>query len=331
MDEQRVVLNSTAKFVAVAARDNPNLGWLEFVLTDDQPNGNHQGVKREGFASLVETGLLMPLKMAKGEIKPGHNDAEPLGAIASLEEEESQVVGKAAIWKDERNGDYGMLKSMSAEGEPIGISWEIAFTESETDDDGTMWINDPTLLAATIVGVPAYGDRTPVLSVASQEGADDADPDADPDNSEPASDGEPADDGEPSDDDAGEPTDDNREGDDEEAISADELAALQVELTELREYKEKREKEDAVAALLATRLNALSESGFEYTEEEVRNKQELWLDMSDEAFEAMLEVMISLNTAATTSAGLVPDVSGGQDRSVVDIVRSGLQEMRKRE
>jgi len=323
MDEKRVVLNSTAKFVAVAARDNPNLGWLEFVLTDDQPNGNKQGVRKEGFASIVETGLLMPLKMAKGEIKPGHSDAEPLGAIASLEEEESQVTGKAAVWKDERNGDYAMLKAMSADGEPIGISWELSYTESEMDEDGVMWLHDPALLAATIVGSPAYGSRTAVTTVASQEGADDVTPtDGEP------SDGEPTD-GEPSAIDA-EPGD-TQEPDSEEAISADELAALKLELTELREYKENREKEDAAASLLATRLGALSESGFEYTEEEVQNKRELWLDMSDEAFTAMLEVMINLNTAATTSAGLVPDVSGNRDRTTLDIVREGFQAMRKRE
>lgn len=320
MDEKRVVLNSTAKFVAVAARENPNLGWLEFVLTDDQPNGNKQGVRKEGFASIVETGLLMPLKMAKGEIKPGHSEAEPLGAIASLEEEESQVTGKAAVWKDERNGDYAMLKAMSAEGEAIGISWELSYTESETDEDGVMWLNDPSLLAATIVGSPAYGSRTAVTTVASQDGADDAETT----DEEPSDSDLPAEDVTP-----GDTQEEDVAG--EEALSADELAALQSELTELRKYKETREKEDAAASLLATRLGALSESGFEYTEEEVQNKRELWLDMSDTAFTSMLEVMINLNTAATTSAGLVPDVSGNRDRTALDIVREGFQAMRKRE
>jgi len=167
--KKQAKLVSSAKFIAEAALDNPNLGWLEFILTDAEPNENSQGIKKEAFAGLIQTGLFMPIKMAIGEIRPDHSDAKPLGAIAALDADEDKILGKAALWKIEREGDYKILTAMSSRGEPINISWEVVYTESEVDDNNVEWLDDPVLTGATIVSMPAYAGRTPVLSVAAKD------------------------------------------------------------------------------------------------------------------------------------------------------------------
>jgi hypothetical protein len=165
---KRVKFESEASFEANASLDDGNLGWLDFILTDDQPNGNDVGIPTEKLSYLVDTGIHMPIKMAEDEIQRGHEGAKPLGPIVELQRESNQVNGRAAIWANERPNDYRMLKEMSSNGEPINISWELAYTESEMDDDGVEWLQDPVLRAATIVGNPAYAGRTPVVRVASK-------------------------------------------------------------------------------------------------------------------------------------------------------------------
>jgi len=302
MGEKRVNLTSEAKFVAEASRENPKLGWLEFVLTDDKPNDNKQGIKKEGFASLVDTGKLTPIKMASGKIKDDHSDATPFGVISELEAKESQVDGKAAIWKAERGSDYEMLKAMSAKGDPINVSWEIVYVDSEVDDAGIEWISDPVLTAATIVGVPAYGGRTPVVSVASVSSGDD--------------DG----DGDDGDDDDG----------DEKAKKAEaklekRMSELEKELKVLRDYKEAREKEDSDDELLASRLVQFTDAGFEFSDEDIKAKRETWLEIPDRAFEGMLEMMKSVRKASAS----VPDVSGTPSADTIEVVRQGLKKMRE--
>lgn len=301
MGEKRVNLTSEAKFVTEAARVNPKLGWLEFILTDDQPNSNRQGIKKESFSSLIDTGQYMPIKMALGEIAPDHNEAAPLGVIATLEKQDTKVLGKAAVWKSERGSDYDMLKAMSAKGEPIHISWEIAYLESKTVDD-VEWITDPILTAATIVGLPAYGTRTPVISVASEN------------QEEPP-----------------EEEDDEEEDGNNEALKEAEakfekrLTKLEEELGVLRAYKEQREKEDADDALLAARLQNFTEAGFEFSDEDVEAKREVWLEMTDGAFGEMLDMMKSVQAASAS----VPNVSGTASKTNLEIVRAGLKKMRK--
>lgn len=307
MGEKRVNLTSEAKFVAEASRENPKLGWLEFVLTDDQPNDNKQGIRKEGFASLVDTGKLTPIKMASGKIKDDHSDAIPLGVISELEEKETQVVGKAAIWKEERASDYDMIKAMSAKGKPINVSWEIVYVDSEVDDAGIEWISEPVLTAATIVGIPAYGGRTPVVSVASVK------PDGD----------EGEEDTPPGDDDTGE--DDQEATKKAEAKLEKRMSELEKELRVLRDYKEAREKEDTDNELLANRLVQFTEAGFEFSDEDVKAKRGAWLEIPDRAFDEMLDLMKNVRKASAS----VPDVSGTPSADTIEIVRKGLKQMRE--
>jgi hypothetical protein len=158
-----------------ASATNPTLSWMEFVFTDDRPNDNGVGVHADQFASLIQTGIYMPLKVAEGEVAPGHENALPLGVISNLTEkynetsQSKQIVGKAALWAEERPEDVAQLKSAFASGNPLNISWELLYSEEEIDDVGIRWLKDPIVRAATIVGIAAYSGRTPVLAVASIE------------------------------------------------------------------------------------------------------------------------------------------------------------------
>jgi len=315
-EKKTINLISSASFLtAQAALANPNLGWLEFVLTDAKPNSNKQGIEASAFASLINTGMFMPVKMAAGKINIDHSEAKPLGAIASLEADEIQILGKAALWKQERQSDYEMLVSMSANSEPIDISWEIAYTESEVDDEGIEWIADPILTGAAIVSSPAYAGRTPVIAVASTEGDEDDSPESA--HVESGGDDEP------------EP-----ENDQIKLLEAtitkleSDMEDNEKELEELREYKFLREKQDAEAALFDARTKSIADAGLTVSPEEIEAKKDFWLSLSEESFVTMLSMMKELKPAIAST--IPPDVSGNVTKSNVDIVRDGLAEMRKK-
>lgn len=150
------------------AEENPLITKMEFVFADDKPNGNKQGIPKNSFASIINSGAFMPIKMEKGKIG-GHVASEPLGTIKELIEQDNRIVGMAALWNKERPSDVALLKQSYAEGNPIDISFEVQYTEFELDDSGVEWFLDPIVRAATIVSNPAYAGRTPMLSVASEE------------------------------------------------------------------------------------------------------------------------------------------------------------------
>ena len=165
----------TAKFTlplsliqSADAQDNPLVTWMSFVFVDDAPNHNLQGIPQAAFASLVETGVLMPIKMEEGKIG-GHPSSKPLGVIKHLNTVENQVLGEAVLWNDERPSDIALLKQSYSEDKPLDISFELKYSESEMDEDDIEWILDPIVRGATIVTNPAYGGRTPILSVASKD------------------------------------------------------------------------------------------------------------------------------------------------------------------
>lgn len=151
------------------ASTNPDLAWMKFVFTDNKPNANKQGIPSSAFASILRTGILMPLKMADGGIAPDHKNALPIGVISSLENKNDELVnGQAALWTYERPDDVEMLRQAYASGQDLNISWEVNYTNSTIDENGVEWLNDPTVRAATLVGYAAYKGRTPVTSLASE-------------------------------------------------------------------------------------------------------------------------------------------------------------------
>ena len=168
-------MNKTAKFTTplklsqrANAEENPLITWMSFVFVDNKPNNNAQGVPQTSFGSLITSGNLMPVKMEEGKIG-GHISSKPLGVIRNLIVEENKVLGEAALWNDERPSDIALLKESHSDGKPLDISFELKYTEYEVDAEGTEWILDPIVKGATIVTNPAYGGRTPVLSVASKD------------------------------------------------------------------------------------------------------------------------------------------------------------------
>lgn len=153
-----------------SASTNPDLAWMKFVFTDNKPNANKQGIPSSAFASILRTGILMPLKMADGGIAPDHKNAVPIGVISSLENQKDELVnGSAALWTYERPDDVEMLKQAFASGQSLNISWEVIYSNSTVDENGVEWLNDPKVRAATLVGYAAYKGRTPVTAVAADE------------------------------------------------------------------------------------------------------------------------------------------------------------------
>lgn len=148
---------------------NPTFRWCKFILTDDQPNKNKRRVPQDEFDNLIQTGIFAPIKMAVGEIKPGHDDSMPLGVITALKKENNYIQGLAALWSKERPEDVEFVKKSYDEGKPLQLSWEILYSELVAEDNGVEALKGTALRATTFVGMPAYAGRTPVLEVASTD------------------------------------------------------------------------------------------------------------------------------------------------------------------
>jgi len=166
--ELQLIIGSELKELLAASQNlNPFLTYVRFILTDSLPNGNGHIIPQEEFSNLIQTGLYMPLKMAQGEIKDGHEDAMPLGVITHLIVEGNKVRGVAALWNRERPADVAFIKERYANGEPLDLSWEIGFDpdESEYNEEGYLVLRGCVLRATTLVGIPAYDGRTTITDV----------------------------------------------------------------------------------------------------------------------------------------------------------------------
>ena len=164
---KRTILNSTIKISprSSASLDNPYVNTVNFILTDDKPNANGVGVRREDFFSFAQSAIFMPIKMSEGEIGD-HYKAKPIGAITQAEIDEDRVFGSGVLWPEERPADVALVKDKTSKGE-AQISWEVSYDEDIIDDAGIIWLGNPKLLAATLVKYPAYDGRTPITSFAS--------------------------------------------------------------------------------------------------------------------------------------------------------------------
>lgn len=147
---------------------NPTLRWIRFILTDDQPNENKQRVPESEFDNLIKTGIHMPIKMAEGGISLGHEGTKPIGVITNLKRVANKIEGLAALWSRERPEDVDLIINEFNSGRIPQISWEIPYTDI-VNENGVQNLIGVCLRAATIVGLPAYAGRTPLLAVASNE------------------------------------------------------------------------------------------------------------------------------------------------------------------
>jgi hypothetical protein len=148
---------------------NPTIRWIKFILTDDKPNYNKQRVPQEEFANLIKTGVHMPIKMARKYIRDGHEFSVPIGTITSLGQKDDIVEGIAALWSKEFPNEVNVLEQMNAEGTAPQLSWEILYKNSIKEEGEVEALHDIALSAATIVNMPAYEGRTPIVGMASQE------------------------------------------------------------------------------------------------------------------------------------------------------------------
>lgn len=154
-------------FASLKEKLNPTFRWCKFILTDDKPNGNKMRIPKEEFQNLINTGIFAPIKMAIDGIKRGHEESIPLGTITSLVEEGNQIKGIAALWSMERPEDVDLVKEYFDNNVPLTLSWELLYKEAVAEEDVQV-LKGTILTATTLVGVPAYGNRTPILAVASQ-------------------------------------------------------------------------------------------------------------------------------------------------------------------
>jgi hypothetical protein len=159
--------------LAEVVNSNPFIKELEVVLTDFEPNKNGEGIPKSEIENIIKTSKHTPIKIAASESSyGGHTGAHPVGSIveAFVDQYDGKDVIKARafIWKDEYPAVYDLLKSQASEGKFIGTSWEVYYTAAE-EIDGVRWLKDITFAGTCIVDNPAYGDRTPLLSVAEEK------------------------------------------------------------------------------------------------------------------------------------------------------------------
>ncbi len=149
---------------------NPTIKWIKFDLTDDKPNANKQRIPKSEFINLINTGVHMPIKMAEGFIRDGHEFAMPIGAITGLIEQGDKVKGIAALWSREFPHEIETLQKMTEADIEPQLSWELLYQNSfydyESDVEDLLGV---ALSAATVVNMPAYEGRTSITKMASTE------------------------------------------------------------------------------------------------------------------------------------------------------------------
>lgn len=185
MKNKTTLISVSARFLedseleAFAAERDPYKTWIHFILTDDKPNKNNQRIPKEEFASLEATAKFMPIKKIVGGIGDVHDGAVPMGSIAETKITENDHISRlealAALWTKEYPDDIAHLKYLFDEGTPINFSWEVGYQTAEEDIEypGVEKLTGCSMRAATIVGMPAYGDRTRTLAMAAEEAFED--------------------------------------------------------------------------------------------------------------------------------------------------------------
>lgn len=318
--EFQVEIDSDKDALASVAK-NSQFNYIAFILTDDEPNINKQKVPEEEFDNLIKSGFYAPLKMAYNEMKDGHEDAFPLGPITHLTRHKNQIKCIAALWSRERPEDVEYIKNAFAEKLPLNISWEILYQDSFIDDDGIENLTGTSLRAATLVGLPAYAGRTPVVAVASKKKGEDKLDDLEKTKEELTSTKEKLSDIE-----------------DRLKTKSDELVSQAEELTTLREYKatvegkiEEEEKFDVIK-------KKFSDAGIEKEDEYFSKNKDLLLSLSSEALEFMIQELVAFssdkdrNKDSSSSAG-IPNlsVSPGDNLSPKELGQALRKRLEKKE
>jgi hypothetical protein len=279
-----------------AVGNNPTFRWCRFVLTDDLPNLNKNRIPESEFDNLIRTGIYAPIKMAATEIKDGHEKSIPLGTITSLKRDGNTVKGLAALWSLERSEDVDLVKKAYDSGKPLNLSWEILYKSVEDEPDGVTALKDTVLRATTLVGLPAYAGRTPILQVASVENEN-----------------------------VENPIEENMEGDleleelkqEHETLLAKyaeletNFTTLSTEKEELLQYKKDIEDKEALVAKFEAIKQKFVEAGLTREEEYFVENKERLLALAEDALDFMLQDLVAFGTksqeVASTKLPVIPE------------------------
>jgi len=158
--------------IAQADFSNPFVSVISFILTDFLPNKNGQAVAIEEKDRIIETAKGMPFKMnlVTGE----HEDAETIGPIVKTwfgnDNNRPVVYAEAIIWKLEYPEIDRFIQEKYQNQEPLAVSWELLYSDSETDQNNTQWLKNVIVTGVALVSQPAYGTyRTRVLAIAEDQ------------------------------------------------------------------------------------------------------------------------------------------------------------------
>ena len=161
----------------IVTTENPNdwkhplLTTAKFVFIDDKGNSNGQGVEASDFPDITRSAIGTPVKMKFIGKAAGHQGSIPIGHISSMTpnttaEGLNQLVAIATLYAEEFPYEVQYLKDAFAAGEAPGISFEMLYGDSVLRD-GIQWLKKLVTKAATFVDNPAYGTRTGLMALAS--------------------------------------------------------------------------------------------------------------------------------------------------------------------
>lgn len=298
-DVELVVDENLTKEAFASFSNNPNVTWAKFVLLDDQANGNKQRIPQEEFDNIIRTGKFMPLKSRPESIAPDHKDAKPLGVITHLKKEENTVIGLAALWIKERKDDIASIKELFSKKGSVNVSWEVSYGDSEFDlETGVKTLKDVIMNAVTIVGIPAYQGRTPIVALASMENKSE-------ENMETI------------------PMTEHEEIVNQLKEKIKELETLKeevnTELASLREFKETKEAEEQKLQKLSELKEKFASAGLELTEDYLTENETKLLSMTPEVLDFFVQELVSFKSAKNESTSSlvvtskVPNLDGQKD------------------
>lgn len=303
--------NDESSLALAAISLNPAVTWTKFILTDDLPNANSQRIPVDEFDNLIKTGIYMPIKMAAGKINDGHSDSVPIGVITHLKRINNQIMGLAALWDAERPEDVSYIKDRYKNNQPLQLSWEIFYSMSETKEDGVNDLKGTILRAVTLVGMPAYEGRTPIVAVAStgntiKENNSNTMEELEQLKQKVAE------------------LETSLSGKDTELTAkVTEIETLNAELETLKAFKASIELEKTNAEKLDSIKTKFKEAGIERDEQYFETNKAMLLSLSAEALDFMVQDLVSFaskNTGTNTSnsSANLPPLSGGKTTPTTD-------------
>lgn len=287
---------------------NPFLTVVKFIFADDRPNANNQGIKHADFPQVIQSAIDTPIKMAYlGEAGAGgHAGSVTIGHIRNMTEDMTpdgihRLIAEGVVYAGEYPKEVQYLKDAYDQKKAPGASWEINYNNEEQEGP-VQWLKGIITRAATFVRNPAYGTRTALLALASDNTVTD----------------EELTEGLLQFVKANSPKNDDKGGSNK--VTDEEITKLQAELEAKAAELEKLTKANAEltakvtaqeeviegfkrTTLIAERTAKVIEAGLkvETDPEKLAKKQEFWAGLPEEAFAEYLSDLQVASKAATAS------------------------------